>query len=228
MMRRNILPGVAAAAALLGAGWLLGRHGAAPPAPAPRDGVAVVVAAGPADARAPRAGAPVAASPSPSAGNTPAPLSEDADVKGALPDPLMEPAALYRRIRAEPVDAALAGTSQRVIDAALVKVPYLDRDALRVRCATTLCEVHGRTMRDVSVENANVAIQALQGDAVRNTLGGAGMEIVVASFGRRGSRSIRSGIELAARNMSSCRRICMSTRLLICGSWSAPFPSPPT
>lgn len=187
-MRRNILPGMAAAAALLGAGWLLGRQGAAPPAPAPRDGVAVIVAAGPADARAPRAGAPVdaAASPAPFTGNTPAPLSEDADVKGALPDPLMEPAALYRRIRAEPVDAALAGTSQRAIDAALVKVPYLDRDALRVRCATTLCEVHGRTMRDVSVENANVAIQALQGDAVRNTLGGAGMEIVVASFGPTG------------------------------------------
>lgn len=93
---------------------------------------------------------------------------------------------MYRRIRAEPIDAALAATSQRAIDAALVKVPYLDREALRVRCATTLCEVHGRTMRDLSVENANVAIQALQGDAVRTSLDAAGMEVAAASFGPTG------------------------------------------
>jgi hypothetical protein len=72
---------------LPGAGWLLGRHAAAPPVPAPHDGIAVVVATGRADPRAPRATAPVAAAASPAAltGNTPAPLPEDADVRAPSP-----------------------------------------------------------------------------------------------------------------------------------------------
>jgi hypothetical protein len=41
-------------------------------------------------------------------------------------------------------------------------------------------------MRDVSVENANVAIQALQGDVVRMSLDAAGMEVATASFGSTG------------------------------------------
>ncbi|MEH3124110.1 MAG: hypothetical protein PGN16_19450 [Sphingomonas phyllosphaerae] len=188
-MRPNVVTGVIGGAALLAAGWLLGRIGTDAP-PAPAAGVKVV-AARPGAAPTPRAAAPAITAPAlptpaPAQGSAPAHVPEDEAVRGALLDPAFEPNALYRRLRAEPVDPAAAARMQRAIDDGLAKVPYLDRGQLRVRCATTLCEVHGRFASGTSTDNLNVAMQQLQGDALRTPLGTVGLEIITAAFGPDG------------------------------------------
>lgn len=187
-MRPNIVWGVIAGVALLAVGWLLGRQTAPSPAP-PADGVKVV-ATRPADAPAPQTipGTVPHAVPTLAATATGAParIPDDESLRQTLPDPAMSANALYRRLRAEPIDAAAAARMQRVIDAGLVKVPYLDRDKLRVRCATTLCEIHGDFVAGASTDNVNVAMQGLQGGALREGLKAAGLEIALGSFGSDG------------------------------------------
>lgn len=188
-MRANIVWGVSAGVMLLGAGWLLGRH-SAPSLARPAEGVKVVAAqaVAPAPARENRrADAPVAPmTPAASATGAATHIPEDRDVQGTLFELALQPEALYRRIRAEPIDAAANAPMQRAIDAGLVKVPYLDRDKLRVRCATTLCEIHGGFAAGASMDNVNVAMQELQGGALADRLHAAGLEIALASFGRDG------------------------------------------
>lgn len=188
-MRPNIVWGAIAGVALLAAGWLVGRHGAPSPAPS-ADGVKVIAAQPVAPAavqvskRIDARGAPATPAASPTA--APAHIPEDADVHGTLFDPALQPDALYRRIRAEPIDAAATAPMQRAIDAGLVKIPYLDRAKLRVRCATTLCEIHGGFAAGASTDNINVAMQELQGGALSDRLHAAGLEVALASFGRDG------------------------------------------
>lgn len=188
-MRPNMVSGLIGGAALLAGGWLLGRLGTEAP-PAPVGGVKVV-AARTGVTPTPRAVAPAvtpAARPTPAStpGSAPAHVPEDAAVRGAFFDPAFEPSALYRRLRAEPVDSAAAARMQRAIDGGLVKVPYLDRAQLRLQCATTLCEVHGRFATGASTDNVNVAMQQLQGDTLRAPLATAGLEMMSASFGPDG------------------------------------------
>lgn len=188
-MRPNIVSGLIGGAALLAAGWLLGRLGTDTPRP-PAGGVKVVAARTDVTptprAIAPAITASALPTPSPMPGSVPAHVPEDEAVRGALLDPAFEPNALYRRLRTEPVDPAAAARMQRAIDDGLAKVPYLDRAHLRVRCATTLCEVHGRFATGTSTDNVNVAMQQLQGDALRAPLGSAGLEIITAAFGPDG------------------------------------------
>ncbi|VXC36430.1 hypothetical protein [Sphingomonas sp. 8AM] len=188
-MRRNIVSGLIGGAALLVAGWLLGRLGVETP-PLPADGVKVVAAptgvtpAPPAGARATTA--PALPTPAATPDSAPAHVPEDDAVRGAFLDPAFEPKALYRRLRAEPVDPAAAARMQRAIDGGLGKIPYLDREQLRVRCATTLCEIHGPFAHGATSDNVNVAMQQLQGDQLRTPLAAAGLEIITAAFGPDG------------------------------------------
>lgn len=73
-----------------------------------------------------------------------------------------------------------------MIDEGLIKVPYLDRDKLRVRCTTTLCEIHGAFAAGASSANVNVAMAGLQGGELRDRLHAAGLETALASFGGDG------------------------------------------
>ena len=56
-----------------------------------------------------------------------------------------EPAELHARIRAEPRDGQWAGPMERQIEARLMSLPLVGKDsnALRVTCASTLCEIAG-------------------------------------------------------------------------------------
>jgi len=56
-----------------------------------------------------------------------------------------EPAELHARIRAEPRDAQWAGPMEHQIKARLMSLPLVGKDgnALRVTCASTLCEIAG-------------------------------------------------------------------------------------
>lgn len=177
--------------ALLTIGWLLGRQGGTPPASAAGDGVAVVAAPSAVSGTPDRARAApamrVPPSPAPSSSAVArAYIPDHADAREAQPDPASAPAALYRRLRAEPIDPVAAMRARHAIDDGLIKVPYLDRTSLRVRCAATLCEVHGDFMPGLSSENINVGMQALQGDTLRTPLHTAGLTMVAASFGPDG------------------------------------------
>lgn len=56
-----------------------------------------------------------------------------------------DPAALHAKVRAEPRDAAWAPRLERALRERLLRIPLIGRDgnALRVTCATDLCEIGG-------------------------------------------------------------------------------------
>jgi hypothetical protein len=116
----------------------------------------------------------------------PATISEDAELEASLPDPALEPRALYKRVRTEPRDEEWAARSERNIRAALAPIPYISPNSLRVSCGSTLCEVRGIMPKDLSMENMNVAMQALQGEKLRQPLAEAGLQQQMASFGGGG------------------------------------------
>jgi hypothetical protein len=110
-------------------------------------------------------------------------ILDDANLRAALPDPDLEPRALYERLRAEPRDAEWAARSERSIKAAMTPVPYISQDDLRVSCASTLCEIRGSMPEGLTNDNANVGMEALQGEKLHNTLVKAGLQTAMASFG---------------------------------------------
>ena len=56
-----------------------------------------------------------------------------------------EPVELHARLRAEPRDSQWAGRMEQQIEARLMSLPLVGKDgnALRVTCASTLCEIAG-------------------------------------------------------------------------------------
>ena len=114
-------------------------------------------------------------------------IPEDADIQASLPSSDFDPLTLYKRIRSEGRDSQWAGRSEATVKEALNKVPYIDGErGVRVSCASTLCEVRGSVAADASPENANVALQALQGQAFGKSLAAGDLEVTTASFGGRG------------------------------------------
>ena len=117
-------------------------------------------------------------------------IADDPQLVASFPDPALQPRPLYRRVRAEVRDRDWAARSERSIRAALTAVPYLDHGNVRVDCASTLCEVRGTMTERLSDDNANVAMQALQGQQLQEPLERAGLESAVATFGgENGARS---------------------------------------
>jgi hypothetical protein len=110
-------------------------------------------------------------------------IVDDAELQASFPDPSLEPSALYKRVRAEPRDVDWAPRSERNITAALTAVPYVNVDDLRVSCASTLCEVRGAMPEGLSIENANVAMEAIQGQKLQSALDSTGLKPALITFG---------------------------------------------
>lgn len=186
-MSRNLMVGAGALALLLFAGWFGWIRQPEDIRVRSDDAIRVVgdtrmtdqvQAAGPANVPASRVAA------TPDAGkDMETHIPEDAGIRASAPDPLSDPEALYKRIRSEPRDRDWATRSENAIKAALIPVPYLDRAKdVRVSCATTLCEVHGSLAEEASMDNQNVAMQALQGDRFHNALTSGGLTIMTSSY----------------------------------------------
>ena len=96
--------------------------------------------------------------------------------------PPEDPRALYRQLRSEARDPVWAPRAESSVKAALANIPYVDRaGGPTIRCAASLCEVHG-TFAQASDDNTNVAMQQLQGDVLRRRLGAAGLDQGLAAF----------------------------------------------
>lgn len=117
-------------------------------------------------------------------------IPDDPALQATLLDPAWDPRTLYKRIRTEHRDADWAARSERSINAAIAPIPYVDRERLRVSCASTLCEIHGAMTRNLSIDNANVAMGALQGETLSDTLARAGLQTKTQAFGGEGADSV--------------------------------------
>ena len=113
-------------------------------------------------------------------------IPEDVDIEAALPDPAADPRALYRRIRMEARDREWASRAETGVKGALAAIPNITQGALRVSCASTLCEVRGSVQEGATSDNANTAMQALQGGELRRSLDTLGLDLQSAAFGGGG------------------------------------------
>jgi len=89
---------------------------------------------------------------------------------------------------------------------------------LRVRCGTTLGEIHGQFVSGPGV--GDVAMQQLQGDTLRTPLGTAGLDIITAAFGAGRIHLLRRlalGTVCRTVNVSDYRHVDNSTPALPLG-----------
>lgn len=155
-----------------------------PPAAAP--GNAVDVVAAPNTPAMPPVARPVQdriSASAPPAVTAVAPFPDDPAIGASLPPRGLTPRDFYERIRAEPRDSDWAPRMEQAIKAALVPIPYVAAGASRIVCRSSLCELYGETVRDASMANVNVAMQALQGPQLRDPLTKQGLSNEAAVFG---------------------------------------------
>lgn len=127
-------------------------------------------------------------------------ISSDADLLASLPDPSLEPTALYKRIRGEPRDVDWASLSERNVRAALKNLPYASAKDLRVSCASTLCEVRGAMPNGISKENASIAMEAIQDPKLQANLASNGLQVAMTTFGGGAHGYVRTFTIYAKRN----------------------------
>lgn len=136
-----------------------------------------------------KSGAAPAALASPAAAAAGSGIPDDPELEAAQIRPDMEPRALYRRLRAEPRDAAWAEQSERSLKNALASVPYVGSESVRVNCGSSICEAAGSWPENTSSENVNAAMQVLQGDSMRQGMERQGLNSAAGMFGGSGKRS---------------------------------------
>ena len=171
---------LAVALALVALGWL--ARPVAPPSPTDSgNSVRVVEQQAPAQSVQPDP-QPTASASAPAAAPM---IADDPSVAAGLPREEMMPAALYRRLRSERPDPAWTPRMESSIRAALSAIPNIDGMGRppSVVCGQTMCEIHGATRSGPSMDDANAAMQALQGGALRRQLEREGLEISAANFG---------------------------------------------
>jgi DNA-binding CsgD family transcriptional regulator len=102
-----------------------------------------------------------------------------------------EPAELHARIRAEPRDPQWADRTERQIEERLMSVPLVGKDgnALRVTCASTLCEIAGTLIAPPSKEEQedqnsqySRTVKDLQVPPLTDDLAHLGLKVEIALF----------------------------------------------
>lgn len=105
-----------------------------------------------------------------------------------LPNPSDDPRALHALVHSQARDAIWAPKAEAALKAEYVRIPYVGGAAspLRITCAATVCEVAGSTPQGLSLENTNVAWQALQGRALIDSVTNQGFTSGPMVFGKAG------------------------------------------
>ena len=102
-----------------------------------------------------------------------------------------EPAELHARIRAEPRDPQWAGPMEQQIEARLMSLPLVGKDgnALRITCASTLCEIAGTLIAPPSKKEQedqnsqfNRTVRDLQVPPLTDDLARLGLKIEIGLF----------------------------------------------
>ncbi len=185
-MNRGTWLGMAVAAGLLAAGaWLRPHSGTDAPSASAVKIVHADATTTPTDDRvAPKATPAAVPQPAATGAADGDRIPDDPAIRGEMMNPEWDPAHLYKKLRAEPIDPVWAGKAKTAIAGAMVAVPYINQgDRLRVSCASTLCEVRGGFTRGLSNDNTNVAMKALQDGTLDDRLKAAGLERAAGSFG---------------------------------------------
>lgn len=107
----------------------------------------------------------VEAKSSPIAVSVQAPDDYDPLVDGVLAEQSSEApaAALYKQLRSERPDKDWSPRAQRLLEKVIGGIPFVDHGfPSKVTCGATLCEVIAHVSGDATVDNANIAIKAIQ------------------------------------------------------------------
>lgn len=94
----------------------------------------------------------------------------------------------YKQVRAEARDSRWADEAERGLAAKVRdEVPSLSGKPPVVRCAQTVCEVHGEIdASSQNTDNMNKSVEDLQGDLLKKSVQLGGMDIKKVAFGKNG------------------------------------------